>query len=208
MTSYVLGFSGSPRGGANTNILVQEALGAAKEVGAKIQLIDLSELNLRNCAQDWRCTELGECAQDDDLNSVVEELKQADGIIFGAPSYYATVPTLMKNFIDRVGRFVNLRGKVGGAISVARRSGSDTVLQELMFFMYVKEMIIPGVYMWPQGFALHPGDIRGDTEAIEAAKELGKRVAILGGRIKEKALPWMDDPIPNQLKPAFGDDWR
>ncbi|MFW9953332.1 MAG: flavodoxin family protein [Candidatus Thorarchaeota archaeon] len=204
----ILGISGSPRTGGNTTTMVKAALKAAGKEGAETRLIELGELRIEACKHQAECYELGRCVQDDDLNMIAKAMDVADGIIFGSPAYTASVPGPMKNMFDRIGRFANFRGKVAAPLVVGRRSGMDITAIELLFFMYVKEMIVPGSPYWPSGFALHVGDILGDTEAMMAAEDAGYRVAVLAKYIKEKPLPWMQ-PHPNgEYRPAFGDDWR
>ncbi|MFW9847765.1 MAG: flavodoxin family protein [Candidatus Thorarchaeota archaeon] len=204
----IIGISGSPRTQGNTTLLVETALKSAKENGAEIKLIELGDKTIKSCANGGECYELGRCIQEDDLNSIAKEMSEADGIILGAPSYQAAVPGLMKNMLYRLGRFVNLRGKVGGAVVVGRRSGMSLTLTELFFFMYVKEMVIPGSPHWPIGFGLHVADVHGDTEAIMAAEEIGMRIAVLAEKISKDPLPWMENHKDGRMRPAFGDDWR
>ncbi|MHA2424977.1 MAG: flavodoxin family protein [Candidatus Thorarchaeota archaeon] len=204
----ILGIVGSPRTQGNTFVLVEIALNAAKKEGAEIQMIELGDLKIATCAHGGECYELGSCVQEDDLNSIAKAMDEADGIIFGSPAYQAAVPGIMKNMLDRAGRFVNLRGKVGGALVVGRRSGLSFTLNELFFFMYVKEMVVPGTPHWPIGFGLHVADVHGDTEAIMAAEEIGTRVTHLAQRFVSKPLPWMEEPEKGEVRPSFGDDWR
>ncbi|MCK5238966.1 MAG: flavodoxin family protein [Candidatus Thorarchaeota archaeon] len=205
---HILGISGSPRTDGNTTTLIKAALEAAGKEGAKTQLIELGDLGLGVCLHGAECYESGNCVQDDGLNEIAKAMREANGIIFGSPAYYGSVPGLMKNMFDRVGRFVDFRGKVGSAIAVGRRSGMALAVVEMTFFMYVKEMIIPGIPYWPSGFALHPTDILGDTEAMAAAREMGSRVTILARRLADEPLPWTTLPPNGIPRPSFGDDWR
>ena len=206
--TYILGISGSPRSGGNTTILVQKALDNAQDNGAKVKLIELGTLRIEDCDHLGKCYEIGECIIEDDLNFIALEMKKADGIIFGSPAYTASVPGLMKSMFDRTGRFVNLRGKVGAPLVVGRRSGMTLVVLELIFFIYVKEMILVGSPHWPVGFSLHPGDVLGDTEAMRAAEECGARMTELCSILKENQVSWAKDLPPGEYRAGFGDDWR
>lgn len=135
-------------------------------------------------------------------------MKAADGIIWGSPDHYASVATPMKNLMDRTGRFLHLEGKVAAGLVVGRRSGTDFALSQLLFFMLVKEMIVPGGVYWPIGFALNAGDIRADTEAIAMATQMGKRVAILASTLVRNPIPWANEPRPVGQKVRFGDEWK
>jgi len=204
----VIGISGTHRSGGNTTVLVEEALKASSELGAETALIELCGLKLVPCKHCGECTKLRSCNQDDDLNRVVDTMHAADAIILGAPVHFGSVPAPMKNLIDRGGRFADFAGKVGAALVVSRRSGIDMTLSQLHFFLLVKEMIVPGIPSWPIGFALNPGDIRADTEAMAAARTLGYRVTVLTQYLKEKPLPWTNGiPVTKDSK-KFGDEWK
>ncbi len=204
---FILGISGSPRSDGNTSMLVQKALDAAQDYGAEVKFVELGDKTIEYCDHSGKCYELGECVLEDDLNPIADDMRQAHGIVFGSPAYYSSIPSIMKSLLDRVGRFVNLRGKVGAPLVAGRRSGMTLVVSELIFFMYVKEMIIPGTPFWPIGFALHVGDVLGDTEAIRAAEYSGSRVAEIATLFEHTPASWSQD-VPGVIRPAFGDDWR
>jgi multimeric flavodoxin WrbA len=208
LRTRILGISGSPRTSSNTAILIETALEAAKKEGAIIEYVDLSSLNIGVCEHCCECTETGKCKLDDDLNKVAETMKAADGIILGSPDHFATVATPMKNLMDRTGRFLHLEGKVAVAIAVGRRSGIDLALTHLLFYILVKEMIVPGGVHWPIGFALNAGDIRADTEALDMAEQMGHRVAILASTLVRNPVPWAKEPRPTGQKVRFGDEWK
>ncbi|MFW9798796.1 MAG: flavodoxin family protein [Candidatus Thorarchaeota archaeon] len=208
LRTRILGLSGSPRMGSNTSTLIETALEAAADVGAKTEFIELGDLNIGTCEHCNECAQLGRCKIDDDLNKVAETMKAADGIIFGSPDHYASMATPMKNLMDRTGRFLHLEGKVGAGIVVGRRSGTDLALSLIQFFMLVKEMIVPGTYSWPVGFALNAGDIRADTEAIAMATQVGRRVTQLSTILIANPVPWVTEPRPSGQKVRFGDEWR
>ncbi|MFW9794241.1 MAG: flavodoxin family protein [Candidatus Thorarchaeota archaeon] len=208
MRTRVMGICGSPRTSSNTSILVETALQASEDVGAKTEFLELADLDISACEHCNECTQLGKCKIADDLNRIAETMKAADGIIFGSPDHYASLATPMKNLIDRTGRFLHLEGKIGAGIVVGRRSGTDLALNTIQFFMLVKEMIVPGSVSWPVGFALNAGDIRADTEALAMASQIGNRVATLATILVRNPVPWSHEPRPMGQKVRFGDEWK
>ena len=99
----VLGISGSPRKRRNTETMLGAALEAASEAGAVTELLSLGELSILPCKGCNGCVRERKCPQDeeDDMAVVKERLLKADAIIFAAPSYFGSVPGLMKNLMDR-----------------------------------------------------------------------------------------------------------
>jgi len=208
LRTRILGISGSPRTNGNTAALIEASLKSAKNQEALVEFIDLSELDIRECNHCNECYTTGKCEQTDDLNHVAKRMLLADGIIFGSPCHHATVATAMKNLMDRTGRFLHLEGKAASAFVVGRRSGVDLSLASIQFFINVKEMIIPGSVYWPIGFALNPGDIRADTEAMAMASQVGTRVAQLASILVKNPVPWSHEPRPIGEKVRFGDEWK
>ena len=90
MRTRILGLSGSPRTSSNTAILVETALAAAENEGAIIEFIDLSCQKLQPCEHCNECSQLGRCKIDDNLTTIAEKMKAADGIIWGSPDHFAS----------------------------------------------------------------------------------------------------------------------
>ena len=95
---------GSPRRG--TNYLVLKSI-KDKYPDIDFKIIMLNELKIEMCRGCYSCIQKGEqkCPLKDDRDMVINEMKEADGIIFASPVYCNHVSGLMKNFIDRLGFF-------------------------------------------------------------------------------------------------------
>jgi hypothetical protein len=78
----------------------------------------------------------------------------------------------------------------------------------MLFFLLVKEMIVPGGVSWPIGRALNIGDIRSDLDAMDMARQMGSRVANLADILVKVPISWRDEPRPSDEKARFGDEWR
>ena len=176
---HIIGISGSPRVGGNTDIIIQEALNAAKEEGATVKLIRLSDYNLQPCNGCAVCRNTKKCVIDDDGEKIYQEILKADGVILGSPSYFQSVTAQTKIFIDRIGYLAlgrgrrDFAGKVGGVIAVARRSGVAGTCNQMMAFMTAVRMIIPS---GGRTFAIARdiGEVTKDKEGMDSAKYLGK----------------------------------
>ena len=105
----LLGLSfGSKMG--NNEVLIKEALMAAKELGnievGFIRMLDLDIEPCRGCtvcARSLREGGDGKCVIKDDLPLVDEQVMQSDGLIIGAPVYVLAPPGLYKSVADRWG---------------------------------------------------------------------------------------------------------
>ena len=178
----IVGVSGSPRVGGNTDLVLKVALDAAKAMGADVKLIRISDFTLSPCSGCMSCFGTKKCVNEDDIEKLYGEIVKADGIIMGSPSYFQGVTAQMKIFIDRVGFLALARGrkdfaeKVGGVIAVARRSGVSSTCNQMMTFMTAVGITIPS---GGRVFAIgrEKGDVDKDQEGMDSAKHLGKMVA-------------------------------
>jgi multimeric flavodoxin WrbA len=175
----ILGLSGSPRVGGNTDLIIQEALAIAKSEGADVSFIRVSDFRLEPCNGCLSCFGTKKCANIDDGEKLYQEFLKADGIILGSPSYFQGVTAQMKIVIDRIGFLALARGrkdfaeKVGGVIGVARRSGVSSTCNQMMTFMTAVGMVIPS---GGRVFAIgrEKGEVAKDQEGMDSARHLGK----------------------------------
>jgi len=105
----VVAFNGSPRVNGNTAQGIKMVFKELEKEGITTELIQLGGRKVFGCLacgkcwdkQDRRCVR-----QDDEINSFIQKIEEADGIIIGSPTYFSNVSTEVKALIDRAG-FVN-----------------------------------------------------------------------------------------------------
>jgi len=96
----------SPRSTWNTATLVREAAKGAEEQGAEITVIDLYKLEkFTGCISCFGCKlpyNLGRCICKDGLAPVLEEIRNADGLIIGSPNYLGDVTAGFRALFERL----------------------------------------------------------------------------------------------------------
>jgi len=98
----VLGIVGSARSQGNSAVLAQLCLEAVQKSGFEVELIRLSELNIKNCRGCLSCVYKGKCAiADDDMPALLEKLVGAAGLVTAAPTYIFSPSAAIKTLIDR-----------------------------------------------------------------------------------------------------------
>jgi multimeric flavodoxin WrbA len=97
----VLGITGSPRRGGNTDRLLAEVMKGAASRGAETKTIVLSRLKIAPCQHCDACLETGRCKVKDDMQMVYGELEQADRIVLASPIHFMGVTAQAKAMIDR-----------------------------------------------------------------------------------------------------------
>ena len=202
----IVGICGSPKKeNSNTRLLLQKALEAASDMlsagGAKgnsTHLLDIRDFNIRHCTGCDACLRKKPCPESaqDDMPKIEEKLLQADGIIIAAPSYFTSVPGILKDFMDR-SRCMKMQGqqlkdKLFGAITYAglRYGGQEHVVDLLNRYALGQSMIVIGASGSPvkDGIfgsgSLQKDDggwwsAKDDELAIRSSQKLGQRMAEL-----------------------------
>lgn len=102
----VLGVSGSPRKGGNSDFLLEHAKRGALDAGNEVEW---SEYSIRGkkyagCLNCSKCAELkGECCIKDDFQAFRDIWVEADVVIYSIPVYHMTIPGQLRCFMDRLG---------------------------------------------------------------------------------------------------------
>ena len=93
--------SSSPRKQGNSNALVKEFARGAQEAGNTVQTVSVGDLHMEFCRGCMTCNHTLKCVIDDDMKTVLEEIRTADVIVFATPVYYYSVSGQLKTFFDR-----------------------------------------------------------------------------------------------------------
>ncbi len=97
----VLVISSSPRKGGNSDLLCDEFIRGASDVGNEVEKIRLAEKNVGFCKACYACQKLGKCFQNDDANEIIEKMLSADVIVLATPVYFYSMDAQLKALIDR-----------------------------------------------------------------------------------------------------------
>lgn len=97
----VLSINGSRRKNGNTESLIQSILTPAQKGGAQIESIFLGDYQIGACTGCEGCASSWECIIKDDFAQVINKLDEADGVVLASPTYWYSVTSDMKRFIDR-----------------------------------------------------------------------------------------------------------
>lgn len=98
----VVGIAGSPRRGGNSDTLLDAALAAAREAGARTEMIQAGDAGVAPCTGCNLCSVDGVCVLRDGGDAFYEMLDAADALIVATPVYFASVPAALKACYDRL----------------------------------------------------------------------------------------------------------
>jgi multimeric flavodoxin WrbA len=181
----VVALNGSPRKGGNTEHLIRHVLAALKEEGVRGELVQIGGKRVHGCTACGKCFENRnrKCVIENDfVNSCIEKMADAEGIIIGSPTYFADVSTPVKALIERAG-FVGMANdglysrKVGAAVVAVRRAGGIHVFDSINHFFGISGMYTVGSSYWNLGVGFTPGEVEQDQEGIRTMRTLGANMA-------------------------------
>ncbi len=183
----ILGIACSARKGMTTSKAVQTALEAAKAVDARIEveLIDLGGLNIAG----WSPK-----PPQDDFVTILPKLQNPalGGLIIGSPSYFRSMSSLCKAFIERCAPLrepkMLLANKPVGVLSVGafRNGGQELTIEQIQAAMLCFGMIAVGGNppAFQGGTVLSTkDDIGADELGLDTARKVGVHVAEVALRL-------------------------
>ncbi|BFU45313.1 flavodoxin family protein [Krasilnikovia sp. MM14-A1004] len=150
MRSTILAINGSERAGGNTDLAVSYAGRLIAARGGELQTIYLRDHRIAPCSPCGNCnSRLVPCELSDDMPSLIERMREADGILYAAPVHGFGLAHLMQIFIERAGvgylRFDRpLANKVGGVIVTGRRYSDSSAHNQIVNNLLLNRMILVG----------------------------------------------------------------
>lgn len=181
----VILLSASPRKDSNCDTVLNECKKVIEAEGLEAKVMTLRGQNVHSCVACGKCAELKRCVfEDDNVNEIIKEIKEAKGFIVAAPVYFGTARGDLMSALQRIGAVSRKDGnflswKVGGPIAVARRGGLTASYNEMLMFYFINEMIVPGSTYWNIVFGLNPGEALNDKEGIDTVKRFSLNVSKL-----------------------------
>jgi multimeric flavodoxin WrbA len=201
----VVAINGSPNKKGNTHLALEMVGSALIEQGIGFEIVHIGNKAIRGCTscglcrknQDEKCS-----ITTDVVNEVVQQMKNADGIILGAPVHYSGIPGTMKSFLDRAfvvsgnngGLF---RHKVGAAVVAVRRTGGSSTLDGLYHYLAYTEMLLATSNYWNVIHGRTAGEVGQDAEGVQIMEVLGNNMAWLM-QMREQTKSVLPAPGPVQ----------
>lgn len=201
----VIAINGSPKAEGNTYHALKMVAEQLEKEGISTEIIHVGNKNIRGCLACGGCAKNQDekCVINDEVNDIIQKMKDADGIVIGSPVYYASIAGAMKSFLDRAfyvagaGNDGLFRHKVGASVAVARRSGEVATFDHLNHYFTVSEMFVVPSRYWNVIHGRMPGEALQDEEGVQTMRVLAKNMAFLMNSIEQNKenLPLKEDKI-------------
>lgn len=183
----VLLINGSPHVDGVIALALKELSDTLNRCDIETEIIHVGNKNIRGCIACRSCKKTGKCVFDDCVNEIAFKLKDADGLVVGAPVYYGSANSTVVSLLTRLFYSINydLSMKVGASVVSARRSGCTATFDELNKFFTISGMPIVSSTYWNNIHGNNKEDGKQDLEGLQVMRNLGKNMAFL---IKSIAL--------------------
>ena len=188
----ILGVSGSPRRGGNSDRVLDAILAGASEAGTDTMALHISGMEMSSCVGCERCRKDKVCTRfTDDLTPHYPQISLAEGIVLVTPVYNYNMTAWMKAFIDRLYCFYDFdnehprgwssrlagQGKAAALAIVAEQMEPEDMgvtmeairmPMEAYGYRIVGELAVPGVF--------EAGVVSERPGVLEEATELGRKL--------------------------------
>ncbi|MCS7123870.1 MAG: flavodoxin family protein [Candidatus Bathyarchaeota archaeon] len=185
----IVGLCGSPRKKA-TEYVTMKALNLLNEMGFQTEFFTVRGKNIGFCTHCDYCLKHKKCRVADDMATLYDLLKAANGVIIATPVYNGGVSAQLKAVMDRCRALTAadpnvFRYKVGMAIAVGgdRIGGQELAIQQILTF-YILNGIIPvsgGAFGANLGATFWSKDsleaVKNDEEGFKSLKKSVKKFA-------------------------------
>lgn len=186
----ILAINGSRRKRGNTASLVENILAPAEAAGVQTEIIFLGDYDIGACTGCEACAKSWDCVIKDDFSKVVEKLDEADGVVLASPTYWYSVTSDMKRFIDRCYSIIQFPvsrrewiskyegdGKVCVTVAICEQPDAAMMGSTLTLLNAFSKDIGLDVIGSVTGLELfEAGSIKSDTELLRTAEEVGKEL--------------------------------
>ena len=177
----VLLINGSPRQNGCTYTALSEVEKALNEAGVETELLHIGAKAVQGCIACGRCKTLGRCAFDDLVNAAAPKFEAADGLVVGAPVYYASPNGSLLAFLDRLfySTPFDKTMKAGAAVVSCRRGGASASFDVLNKYFTISGMPVAASQYWNSVHGNTPDEVRQDLEGLQVMRALGRNMAFL-----------------------------
>ena len=122
---------------------------------------------------------------------LVEKIREADGLIIGAPVYYAGPPGSLCAILDRVcfSASTYFKHKPAACVVNCRRGGASAAFERLNKYFTILEMPVVSSQYWNSTHGTTPDELRRDLEGLQTMRTLGNNMAYMLKSLSSASLP-------------------
>ena len=189
----VLLINGSPHKTGCTYTALSEIKNQLTKEDIESEIFWIGTKQIRGCIACLKCRDNnGKCAFNDDVaNTIIDKIKDSDGVIIGSPVYYSGPNGALCAILDRVfyAASANFKFKPGASIVSCRRGGASASFDRLNKYFTISNMpIVPSQY-WNSVHGNTPEEVKQDLEGLQTMRTLATNMAWILKSIENRELP-------------------
>jgi len=179
---HVLLINGSPHKDGCTFTALSEVAQQLEKRGITSEIFWIGKGPIRGCIDCRSCWGKGQCVFNDDcVNTLIEKIKDADGVVIGSPVYFAGIAGSLKCVLDRV--FYDAKRlffyKPAAAVVTCRRGGASTTFDAINKYFQISSMPVVSSQYWNSVHGDKPEEVREDKEGMQSLRLMADNMAWL-----------------------------
>jgi len=177
---HVLLINGSPHKDGCTFTALSEIAQQLEKRGIDSEIFWIGKGPIRGCIDCRSCWGKGQCVFNDDcVNTLIEKIKDADGVVIGSPVYFAGMAGSLKCVLDRV--FYDAKRlffyKPAAAVVTCRRGGASTAFDSINKYFQISSMPVVSSQYWHIVHGDKPEEVIEDKEGMQALRLVADNMA-------------------------------
>ena len=177
---HVLLINGSPHKDGCTFTALSEIAQQLEKRGIESEIFWIGKGPIRGCIDCRSCWGKGQCVFNDDcVNTLIEKIKDADGVVIGSPVYFAGIAGSLKCVLDRV--FYDAKRlffyKPAAAVVTCRRGGASTAFDSINKYFQISSMPVVSSQYWNIVHGDKPEEVREDKEGMQTLRLIADNMA-------------------------------
>ena len=177
---HVLLINGSPHKDGCTFTALSEIAQQLEKRGIESEIFWIGKGPIRGCIDCRSCWGKGQCVFNDDcVNTLIEKIKDADGVVIGSPVYFAGMAGSLKCVLDRV--FYDAKRlffyKPAAAVVTCRRGGASTAFDSINKYFQISSMPVVSSQYWHIVHGDKPEEVIEDKEGMQALRLVADNMA-------------------------------
>ena len=198
----VLMLNGSPHPKGCTYTALSTVSAQLAKHGIESTIVQIGTKPINGCIACGKCVETGHCVfENDGVNQFIDQLKAADGLVVGYPTYYAGPNGVLCSFLDRVFfcKSSPYAFKPAAAVVSCRRGGASASFDRLNKYFTINRMPVVSSQYWNSVHGNTPEEVMQDAEGLQTMRTLADNMAWL--------LQCIDCGKKSGINPPKMEDW-
>ena len=188
----VLLLNGSPHKNGCVFTALSEVESALTQNGITSEIYWIGNHAVQGCIACYKCSSGDGCDFTERLYiELVDKIREADGLIIGAPVYYAGPPGSLCAILDRVcfSASTYFKHKPAACVVNCRRGGASAAFERLNKYFTILEMPVVSSQYWNSTHGTTPDELRRDLEGLQTMRTLGNNMAYMLKSLSSTSLP-------------------